>query len=73
MTRLQAAPHVTGIAVRCYAAGECAAEGDTEAERLAGFARAGVEAAPGFGFSGDPLSSPSAAQYYGYALSAARW
>jgi subtilisin family serine protease len=67
------APHVSGIAARCYAAGECRADSDTEAERIVALARAHAEADPSYGFSGDAVSSPDAPQYYGYAAYAGRW
>jgi hypothetical protein len=71
--RPQACPHVSGVVARCYAAGECGSETDTEAERIAGLARERLEANPGYGFAGDAVASPSASQYYGYPVWAARW
>lgn len=64
---------MSGIAARCYAAGECSADSDTEALRIADAARAYTEANPSYGFDGDARSAPNAAQYYGYAVYAARW
>ncbi|GBF88068.1 serine protease [Raphidocelis subcapitata] len=68
-----AAPHVSGIVARCYAAGECASETDTEMERITSLMRNYAEAHPDRGFSGDAISSPSGGQYFGYAVFAGRW
>jgi hypothetical protein len=64
---------VTGIVARCYAAGECGSDADTEAERVAALAKAYTSANPSFGFTGDALASPNSLQYLGYALYAGRW
>ncbi|KAI8473102.1 MAG: peptidase S8/S53 domain-containing protein [Monoraphidium minutum] len=68
-----ACPHVSGIAARCYAAGECTAAADTEAERIAALTQRYNEANPGYGFKGDAVRSPDAPQYFGYAVYAGQW
>jgi hypothetical protein len=69
----QAAPHVTGIVARCYAAGECRSETDTEAELITALSKEYNEANPKHGFSGDAVTTPAGAQYFGYAVFAGRW
>jgi hypothetical protein len=71
--RPQACPHVSGVAVRCYAAGECDSDVDTEAEKLTAFSKAYNTAYPTYGFTGDAVSSPTSSQYLGYSVYAARW
>ena len=58
---------------RCYAAGECNSENDTEAEKFTALTREFAEANPKLGFAGDAVSSPAASQYFGYAVHAGRW
>ena len=64
---------MSGIVARCYAAGECFNESDTEMEKVGAFMKDYAVANPKHGFAGDAISSPSSAQYYGYAVHAGRW
>lgn len=69
----QACPHVSGLAARCYASGECDSETDTEAEAITSFAKEWNVANSNYGFTGDAISNPNNSQYYGYAVYAGRW
>lgn len=64
---------MSGIVARCYAAGECASETDTEMERVTALMRGYAEAHPDHGFAGDAVKSPGGGQYFGYAVFAGRW
>lgn len=64
---------MSGLVARCYAAGECSAEADTEAEKFTAITREYAESHPKYGFTGDAVTTPSAAQYFGYAVWAGRW
>jgi hypothetical protein len=76
----QSCPHVTGIAARCYASGECGAAEDTEGEKIARLTRDYNEGHPKYGFNGDAMGGPDGAgkffvgdKYFGYAVYAGRW
>lgn len=68
-----ACPHVSGIVALCYASGVCASNSSTEYPAVVAPSVEYVEAAPGYRYTHDPLTSPLADKYYGYLAWARKW
>jgi subtilisin len=64
------APHATGVAELCFAAGACAGTPAETIQQLVAAAARDNAANPSIGFTGDPLHAPVGNRYYGYLLRA---
>eukprot|EP00879_Flechtneria_rotunda_P027101 GHRR01028969.1.p1 GENE.GHRR01028969.1~~GHRR01028969.1.p1 ORF type:complete len:183 (+),score=39.03 GHRR01028969.1:239-787(+) len=67
-----AAPHVASVVARCYRAGVCRKEDDTEMSKIMAMTQQYNLANPGYGFEGDP-SRPVQDKYFGYMVYGDRW
>jgi hypothetical protein len=68
-----AAPHVSGIALRCYLSGYCNSPNNHEIAKLVNLFRAYSSFLPSYGFGGDPITRPLADKYFGYMAWAGVW
>lgn len=67
-----ACPHVAAVVARCYRAGVCNAEADTEMAKIMAFTKEYNEAHPKYGFLGDP-SRPVPDKVFGHLVYGNRW
>jgi hypothetical protein len=68
-----AAPHISGIAARCYLSGYCSSSSSSEKDKLVDIFKSRATSLIGYGFNQDPLHDPLAGRWYGYMAWAAAW